>query len=100
MPSDAAMLDRGKLLGLVSQHGSKESHAAILARAMGVPAVTGIPVDPAWDGHTAILDGDTGTLTVDPDAAAIHDVVPRLRQELDTVVRQELSIPCHTRPGD
>lgn len=98
-PSDAAMMDRGKLLGLVSQDGSPESHTAILAGSMGIPALTGVRVDPRWDGHTAILDGDSGCLIVDPNAETLRSFQPRVRHTLDTMVRKELSIPCHSLPG-
>lgn len=75
-PSETALLDSGMLLGLVSRHGSTDSHTAILAHAIGVPAVYGVEVDPRWEGHIAILDGDHGTLVVDPDEAMIATARP------------------------
>lgn len=66
-PSVPALFDRNNLLGLVSHYGSADSHAAILARAARIPAITGIEVNSAWDGHMAIIDGDNGVLTIDPD---------------------------------
>ena len=66
-PSVPALFFKNNLLGMASQYGSVESHAAILARAAKIPAVTGIRVNPSWDGHMAIIDGDNGTLTIDPD---------------------------------
>ena len=58
-PSDTAQLDRAKVLGLVTAKGSANSHTAILARTMGLPAITGIgdAFDPADDGHVAVIDG-------------------------------------------
>lgn len=74
-PSEAATLDRGKVNGFCTTTGSATSHVAILARALGIPALTGI--DPrALDidnGTTVILDGDVGVLRTDPSAAAIAD---------------------------
>ena len=66
-PSVPALFVKNHLLGLVSHYGSVDSHAAILARAAKIPAVTGIAVEPGWDGHLAIIDGDNGVLTIDPD---------------------------------
>lgn len=67
-PSDAASLDRARLRGFCMTAGSATSHAAILARALGIPAVTGI--DPrALDiasGTRAVLDGTRGVLQLDP----------------------------------
>ncbi len=83
-PSEAALLDSGLLLGLVSKVGTSDSHIAVLSHAIGVPSVIGIPVDPKWEGRTAILDGDSGTLIIDPDEQtlaaarphAAHDFAP------------------------
>ena len=70
-PSVPALLAKNNLLGLVSHYGSADSHAAILARAARIPAVTGIEVNSAWDGHMAIIDGDNGVLTIDPDESTL-----------------------------
>ena len=77
-PSETALLDSGMLLGLVSKSGSGDSHTAILAQAIGVPALTGVPVDPKWEGHIAILDGDRGTLIIDPDESTLAAAQPHL----------------------
>ncbi len=65
-PSEAMQLDRSRLLGLVTRRGAVNSHTAILARAMGLPALVGADFDDDWDGHAAILDGENGILFVDP----------------------------------
>lgn len=54
--------------GLVLRRGSPSSHVAILARSRGVPMIVGVDVDHLGDGRDALLDGDAGTLIVDPDA--------------------------------
>ncbi len=82
-PSEAALLDSGLLLGLVSQEGTSDSHIAILSHAIGVPSVIGIPVDPKWEGHTAILDGDSGTLIIDPDEQALAAARPHAAHDFD-----------------
>ena len=65
-PSQLIGLDRDKLLGLVTRDVGASSHTAILARAMGVPAVMGVEIQEDWHGRTAMLDGDRGLLYLDP----------------------------------
>ena len=68
-PSEAVQMDRDAILSLVTVHGSVNSHTAILARTMGIPAVIGCPVPLAEDmnGKTAVVDGYEGKLYVEPD---------------------------------
>lgn len=72
-PSETLLLDKSKLLGILTQGGSSSSHTAILARTLGIPAVCGLgdTLAPALDGCTVIMDGAAGTVTVEPDAAAL-----------------------------
>lgn len=70
-PSEAVSLDTRSLLGLVSFHGSSNSHTAILARAMDIPSLIGVEIDPAWEGKTAVLDGNRGRLYIDPDESTL-----------------------------
>lgn len=74
-PSETAQLDRAKVLGLVTAKGSANSHTAILARTMGLPAITGIgdAFDPTDDGHVAVIDGASGVVFVDPDEATLTE---------------------------
>ena len=74
-PSETAQLDRAKVLGLVTAKGSANSHTAILARTMGLPAITGIgdAFDPTDDGHVAVIDGASGAVLVDPDEATLTE---------------------------
>lgn len=65
-PSETVQLDKSKLLGFVTRHGSKNSHTAILARTMNIPALIGVDYDPSWDGKQGIIDGYNATLYVDP----------------------------------
>ena len=65
-PSETVQLDKRKLLGFVTRRGSANSHTAILARTMGIPALIGVEADPEWDGHMAVLDGYHHCLYVDP----------------------------------
>lgn len=68
LPSDLLEIDRAHLVGLVTERGGEAGHAAILARALGVPAVTGVAdiTQHAWPGMRILLDGQTGTLVLDP----------------------------------
>lgn len=66
LPSETMRFDRSVLLALVTEQGSTNSHTAILARTMGIPAIIGIKVDAQYDGKMAIVDGNTGTMIIDP----------------------------------
>ena len=68
-PSETVQFDKDKLLALVTQKGSANSHTAILARTMNIPSLvtTDIDVDMKYDGMTAIVDGFAGVIYVNPD---------------------------------
>ena len=68
-PSETVQLDKDKVLSFVTVHGSTNSHTAILARTMAIPALIGtdIPLDETTDGVMAVVDGSDGTIYVDPD---------------------------------
>lgn len=69
-PSETISLDKGKVLAFVTAHGSSNSHTAILARNMNIPAVIGVGDEflaQINDGDTAIVDGFTGEIYLDPD---------------------------------
>ena len=65
-PSETVQLDKSKLLGFITRGGSTNSHTAILARTMGIPALIGVDFDESWDGQLAILDGYNHCVYVDP----------------------------------
>ncbi|MEE9392415.1 MAG: phosphoenolpyruvate--protein phosphotransferase [Planctomycetota bacterium] len=73
-PTQAASLDREKVLAFATERGSWASHTAILARALGIPAVVGVPgvSTAATLGSTIIIDGFEGIVIVDPDAKEIE----------------------------
>ncbi len=75
-PSETAGLDRALVLGFATEQGSATAHTAILARALGLPAVVGIAglVEAVHDGQAVLLDGDEGTLVIDPPADAVTAV--------------------------
>jgi len=74
-PSQTAGLDRTLVVGFATEQGSATAHTAILARALGLPAVVGIAglVDAVEDGEPALLDGDRGTLLLDPPAELVTE---------------------------
>lgn len=92
-PSETILLDTGMLLGLVSQNNSPDSHTSILAHSIGVPSVTGIAVDPAWEGHLAILDGDHAALIIDPDEETLAAAHPHQSPGYDPSTAVELTVP-------
>jgi phosphocarrier protein FPr len=81
-PSDTASLDTSRVLGFCTAIGGANSHSAILARALGLPAIVGAGsgVSALKNGVQAILNGDTGTLTLDPDPQTLT-AARNLREE-------------------
>ena len=72
-PSETVQFDKSKLLGFVTRLGSSNSHTAILARTMNIPALIQIDIQEAWNGKMAIIDGFTGKFIVDPDAEVLAE---------------------------
>lgn len=66
-PSETVQLDKSKVLSFVTRHGSTNSHTAILARTMNIPALIGIDFSDDVNGKMGIVDGYTGTLYIEPD---------------------------------
>lgn len=75
LPSQAAVLDRQHVRGFATDAGGRTSHTAIVARAMGIPAVVGLGDITAevGSGQTIILDGDHGVVIIDPDEPTIQE---------------------------
>lgn len=69
-PSETLQLDKSKILGFVTMGGSGNSHTAILARTMGIPAICGAgeALAEGYNGRAGYIDGETGQLIIDPDA--------------------------------
>ena len=65
-PSETVQMDKSKLLGFITRHGSANSHTAILARTMGIPALIEVDIKKEWHGKLAILDGFKGTVNIEP----------------------------------
>lgn len=77
-PSETALLDQQRVIGFATEMGSATAHTAILARALGIPAVVGVPglLARATDGQMALLDGDAGYVILDPSADLVEAAAP------------------------
>jgi phosphotransferase system enzyme I (PtsP) len=91
MPSDLAMLDPDKILGIATERGDVTSHAAIMAKSLGIPAVVGVGklLSTLTTRDELIIDGNTGHVFINPDDKVrgeyerIHRDQSQKRQELD-----------------
>ena len=85
-PSETVSLDKDKVLAFVTAHGSSNSHTAILARNMNIPAIIGVGdafLSEIQDGQTAVVDGFTGTILVDPDPETLAQMEHKQQQDLE-----------------
>jgi phosphotransferase system enzyme I (PtsI) len=102
-PSQAASFDRSKILGFATDLGGLTSHTAIIAKALEIPAVMGCQtlLKTARDGVPAIVDGDKGTVILNPDGATEEEYRRYIRQRaLFRVSLAELSdLPSVTTDG-
>lgn len=92
-PSETVQMDKDKILAFVTVHGSTNSHTAILARMMNIPALIGVPMDldELKTGMTAVVDGFEGTVTFDPDEEIKAQTEKRMEEEAEKLrLLQEL----------
>lgn len=84
-PSETLQLDKSKILAFVTQGGSGNSHTAILARTMGIPAVCGAgdALKQDYNGRTAYIDGETGELFLDPDEITLTALKEKREKQLE-----------------
>lgn len=84
-PSETVQLDKSMVLGFVTKQGSANSHTAILARTMNIPAIigTGDSLTEEYNGKLAVLDGFTGTLYVDPDEQTVSEMKAKQKEALE-----------------
>lgn len=80
-PSETVQLDKSLVLSFVTRHGSTNSHTAILARTMNIPALIGIDYSEDVDGHMAIVDGYEGKFYIDPDAGLLESYQKKLDKQ-------------------
>lgn len=102
-PSETIQMDTGKILGFVTKEGTPTSHTAILARALGVPAIvaTGAEVDDSYDGKTAVIDGFSGTVYLDPTPGILAVMKEKQDQSirLKDLLQQLKGLPSETADG-
>ena len=83
-PSETVQLEKDMVLSFVTVHGSVNSHTAILARTMAIPALIGteeLPLDDTVDGKLAVVDGLNGKIYVEPDAQTLEEMKKRRQEE-------------------
>lgn len=81
-PSETVQMDKSKVLAFVTRKGSSNSHTAILARTMNIPALINIDYDESMDGVMAVVDGKSGSLIVDPDEETLEKYRNQKEEEL------------------
>ncbi|HEX7298651.1 MAG TPA: phosphoenolpyruvate--protein phosphotransferase [Solirubrobacteraceae bacterium] len=98
-PSDAVALDHARLRAIVLGSGGPTSHTAILARTYGIPAVgqAGSAIDALAEGTTVVVDGDAGTVEIDPSAQRVAEVERRVREA--RAAAPSPALPARTRDG-
>lgn len=84
-PSETVQLDKSKVLGFATMYGSSNSHTAILARTMNIPAVIGLGEElrKEYSGKEAVIDGFTGTLYIDPDEETMAEMKEKRAKDLE-----------------
>ena len=83
VPSETVQLDKEKVLSFVTMHGSANSHTAILARTMNIPAVIGLgeALKEEYDGKIAIVDGVDGKVYIDPDEETMTSMQKKQKKD-------------------
>ena len=82
-PSETVQMEKKKILGFVTVHGSTNSHTAILARMMNIPALIGVPLelDELHTGKCAVVDGFSGTFFYEPSSEICEQTMARMKEE-------------------
>ncbi len=85
-PSETIQLDKSRILAFATRNGSGNSHAAILARTMGIPAVCGLgeSLKPEHTGRLAYIDGETGQLIIEPDELTLAAIKDKHEKQIET----------------
>lgn len=102
-PSETVQLDKALILGFITAGGSANSHTAILARTMGIPAIisAGDALQPEMEGKYAIIDGQTGEAVIEPDDAERERLLKKQAKEkaLKELLDQLKGKPNMTKDG-
>ena len=81
-PSESVQMDKEKLLAFVTRLGSANSHTAILARTMNIPALIEVDIKEEWNGKMAVVDGYTGTFYIDPDEETLKKMQEKKEEDI------------------
>lgn len=81
-PSETVQMDKEKLLAFVTRLGSANSHTAILARTMNIPALIEVDIKEEWNGKMAVVDGYTGTFYIDPDEEILKKMQEKKEEDI------------------
>lgn len=100
-PSETVQMDKSKVLAFVTRKGSSNSHTAILARTMNIPALINIEYDDSVNGKMAIVDGKNGTLILEPDEETLKKYQELKEEELRqrTMLKELKGKPTETKSG-
>ena len=102
-PSDTAQIDRTKVAAMITEIGGKTSHAAIIARIMGIPTVVGLNniTDKIKNGDTVICDGKTGKVLVNPNAKQLFYFTKKknIEDEIRNELKNQIGLPSVTKDG-
>ena len=81
-PRETVQMDKEKLLAFVTRLGSANSHTAILARTMNIPALIEVDIKEEWNGKMAVVDGYTGTFYIDPDEEILKKMQEKKEEDI------------------
>ena len=100
-PSETVQMDKSKVVAFVTRYGSSNSHTAILARTMNIPAIIKVEYDEDIDGKEAIVDGYTGTLIIEPDEETKTILLSKRHKEEDRrrLLQELKGLPNVTKDG-
>ncbi|MDR2443427.1 MAG: phosphoenolpyruvate--protein phosphotransferase [Deltaproteobacteria bacterium] len=102
-PSETAQFERDRTLALITIGGSTNSHTAIFARTMAIPAVIGLgeSLDEKCDGQMCVVDGSSGLVILDPDEQTLNETQERLRKQKELIEELEKfrGLPATTKSG-
>ncbi len=102
-PSDTAQIDRTKVAAMITEMGGKTSHAAIIARIMGIPTIVGLDniTDTIKNGDMVICDGKTGKVLVNPSDKQLYYYTQKksILDEINHDLRKQIGLPSVTKDG-
>lgn len=100
-PSETVQLDKSMIIAFVTRQGSVNSHTAILARTMNIPALVSTDIPENVDGKQAVVDGNKGIIIVDPDIQALDEAkaIRQAEAERQEILKQYKGKPTVTKSG-